>query len=456
VIPEARLAARYADWLKAPRGIAGDDSGIGNYSKDLTSGGAADWIGLLNTWDTVYLLTMDPRMQEIALGNAELAGRIPWHFREGDQRAGSGQYFDAPRSGSVETHGRVVSVNARRTASLWDMGSDADCGDAYRADRIEIGATGDHGWPTTRDHMPDTAYLAYLLTGRFYFLEELQYQAAFIVAHKIGCYTTTAEYSYNRQGHHGYLLDSQIRGDAWGFRTLTYAAALSPDATPEKAYFEDKLLNNIAAWEGAHDVPLSDPARRANWTWAHTYRRDPDGASPLGLWDDGEGWGRSPLFVPGRLKTGTAPWEEHFLLVAFGMARNLGYPTDGLLRFMARPRINLLLNPAANRYLIGEYRWPAKLAGSAGWIKTYPSFTAQFVTPPTTWLSDGTADHGYGFIALAATSYLTPYVVDGYSGRAAWELFKAGLPGQTRFAAESPKWAIVPLPDALLPRRAAR
>jgi hypothetical protein len=57
------------------------------------------------------------------------------------------------------------------------------------------------------------------------------------------------------------------------------------------------------------------------------------------------------------------------------------------------------------------------------------------------------------FIALAATSYLTPYVVDGYRGQAAWALFKGGLPGQHRLAAESPKWAIVPLPDALLPRR---
>jgi hypothetical protein len=298
--------------------------------------------------------------------------------------------------------------------------------------------------------------LAYLLTGRFYYLEELQYQAAFILAHKIGCYTTSAAYSYNRQGHHGYLHDSQIRGDAWGFRTLAYAAALSPDQTPEKAYFEDKLLNNVAAWEGAHDVPLTDPSRRQSWTWAQTYRRDPAGVSPLGIWEDGEGWARSSLFVGGRLKTGTAPWEEHFLLVALGMARNLGYPADGLLRFMARPRLNLLLNPAANRYLIGEYRWPAKLRGTAGWIKTFPSFTAQFVSPPVTWRVDGTADHGYGFIALAATSYLTPYVVDGYSGEAAWALFKAGLPGQHRFATESPKWAIVPLPDELLPPRSTR
>jgi len=32
---------------------------------------------------------MDDRMQEKSLGNADLAGRIPWHFREADVRAGT-------------------------------------------------------------------------------------------------------------------------------------------------------------------------------------------------------------------------------------------------------------------------------------------------------------------------------------------------------------------------------
>ncbi len=451
-IAETLVAAKYEAWLKAPKTLDGDGWGIGGYAKNLTAGGAADWIGLLTTWDALYLLTMDERMREMAIGNADLSGRTPWHYREADTRAGTGHYFEAPLSGSVDTHGRVVSVNARRTVSLSDLGTDTDCGEAYRPDRIHTGIATSDGWETTRDHMPDTAYLAYLLTGRFYYLEELQYQAAFIIAHKIGCYTSGAQLAYNRQGHRGYLHDTQLRGDAWGFRTLAYAAALSPDETPEKAYFEDKLRNNIAAWEGEHDLPLSDPSRLADWTWARTYRLDPRGASPLGIWQDGPAFVQPPLYTDGRLKTAASPWEENFLLAALGMARNLGYSTDGLLRFMARPRLNLLLNPAANPYLIAEYRWPGKLSTTGSWIQTYPSFAAQFVSPPTTWLRDGTADHGYGFIALAALSYLTPYVLDGYSGRDAWALFKAHLPGQDRFAIESPKWAILPLLDPL-PRR---
>lgn len=443
-VAESLLASVYRDWTGAPKGLAGQGGALGSYATRLNVSGASPWIGLLTTWDTLYLLTMDDRMREMALGNADLAGRMPWHFREADSRAGTGQYFDAPGTGRVDTLGRVVSVNARRTVSLWDLGPGSDCGEAYRRDRINTGPISGDGWQTTRDHMPDTAYLAYLLTGRYYYLEELQYLAAFMVAHKVGCYRDGEE-AYHRQGHNGFLHDSQVRGDAWAFRTLSYAAFLSPDETPERAYFEDKLLNNIAAWEGEHDLPLSDPTRRSQWAWAARYR-DPRGPSPLGLWQDqGPDLVQSPVATDGRVMTAVSGWEEHFLVIAFGMARGFGYPTDGLLRFMAKLRFNLLLNPAANRFLIEAYRWPAKLAATRGWAQTYAAFGTYFSTSMTGWEPIRTADHDYGLIALAAVSYLTPYTVDGFDGSAAWALYKGERPGQERFATDSPKWAILPL-----------
>src|SRR5882724_482899 len=443
-IAESLIAAKYVEWRKAPQGIDGDARGVGNYDPDLSGAGARDWIGLFPTWDTLYLLTMDDRMREMSLGNADLAGRIPWHFREADPSAGTGGHFDRPLSGAVDPHGRVVSVNARRTVSLWDLSPRSDCGQRYERDRIRTGPISDDQWRTSRDHMPDTSYLAYLLTGRYYYLEELQYVAAFIVAHRTGCYSDV--YAYHRQGDRGYLHDSQLRGDAWGFRSLAYAAFIVPDDTPEKAYFESKLLNNVAALEGEHDIPLSDPSRRTDWMWARSQRLDARGPSPLGIWQDqGPQFVQPPLHADGRVKTAGSGWEEHFLVVSLGIARGFGYPIDGLLRFMAKIRFNLLLNPSANPYLIEAYRWPHKLPPDGTWIQTYPSFTAQFVTPPAAWANDGTADHEYGFIALAALSYLYPYTVDGYSGRAAWAAYKNGKPGQQRFLTESPKWMIIPI-----------
>jgi len=39
---------------------------------------------------------MDDRLRETVLGNADLAGRIPMHYREADVQAGTGRFFDRP------------------------------------------------------------------------------------------------------------------------------------------------------------------------------------------------------------------------------------------------------------------------------------------------------------------------------------------------------------------------
>jgi len=432
-IAESLLASRYGAWSISDRTVDGSSAGIGNFEKGLGAAGANDWIGLMSTWDTLYLLTMDDRMREVSIGNADLAGRIPWHFREADNLAGTGNYFDA--AGTVDTFGRTISINARKTLSLWDPLN--RCGSLYVEDEINTGTTDGEGWTTTLDHMPDLAYIPYLMTGRYYYLEEIQYQASFIAAHKSGCYFEP----WMRQGEAGYLFD-QVRGSAWGFRTLAYAAFISPDGFPEKAYYEDKLKNNVAVWEGERDVPLSYAAKQSNWTWGNENRRDP---SPLGVWQDrGAGFIQDTVRNDGYLSGAASPWEENFLLCSFGMARQFGYSTDNLLRYMARLRFHNLLDPSSNKYLVETYRIPTKLAATQDWIQTWPEYTAGFSPIPTQWKIDGTADHGYGFIALAAMSFLNSFTVDGYSGQEAWALFKSEKPGQDRFATESPKWAILP------------
>jgi hypothetical protein len=331
----------------------------------------------------------------------------------------------------------VVSVNARKTVSLWDLAQ--VCGAAHAANEIRTGQMDQEGWATTRDHMPELAYVPYLMTGRYYYLEELQYQAAFIVAHKTGCYSET----WNRQGEAGYLMDSELRGDAWGLRTLAYGAFLSPDGTPEQVYFDDKIKNNVALWEGERDLALSYSTKQSNWNWANVNRRDP---SPLGVWKDrGPLFIQSPLRKDGYLAGAASPWEENFLVCSLGMARQFGYRTDALLEYAARLRFNQVLNPDSSIYLLQQYRIPTRLASTGDWIRSWPDYTNAFDPVPTNWSTESTADHGYGFIALAAVSFLEPYTVDGYTGSEAWTVFKAEKPEQERLANESPKWAIVPI-----------
>ena len=152
--------------------------GIGRYDQALNAGGQADWIGPANTWDIMYLLTGDPAMEQMMTTNADLAGRFPIWFREADHKAGTGHYFDHPKSGTVDTYGRVVSINARQQATLnlgnWRPGCPGEERDGVNlSGRQPVGA-----WGASLDtsHAPDYGYIPYTLTGKYYYLEQLQMQ----------------------------------------------------------------------------------------------------------------------------------------------------------------------------------------------------------------------------------------------------------------------------------------
>jgi hypothetical protein len=422
--------------------IEGTAKGIGLFQKDLIQGGASDWIGLASLWDILYLYSMDERSLRNSLGNADLAGRIPWNFREADSGAGTGRFFDS--AGKVDTFGRVVSVNARKRVTLGDLPQ--TCSGGLGQDEIKTGPMDGEGWATTRDHMPDVAYIPYLFSGQYYYLESLQLQAAYIVGFKLGC----TEESYNRQGEEGFLHDTQIRGDAWSFRTLSYAAFISPDGSPERTYFEDKLLNNIAEWEGGHDIPLNLPTKRKEWDFGHTQRRDTRGMSPLGAWAD-----RGGEFVQAPIKPtakgAASPWEENFLMNALGIARQFGYPTTSLLQFGSRRLINQVLNPRTFPEYMEAYRYPT-INAEGKWIATWPEYNSYFSYTPAhgEWKQTENIDHSYGFIAMAALSHMVTFSAEGYSGREAWDYMKAHKPGREHFATDSPKWALVPLDEPVL------
>jgi hypothetical protein len=437
------IANKYGSWVKSIHLLQGGPNGIGNYEKALGAGGAADWIGLMNTWDVIYLLTMDDRMLAVSRGNADLAGRIPWHFREADSHAGTGRYFETALK--TDTFGRMVSINARKQITLSDLAPN-QCDAPIGNDEIKFGTITDDGWGgnTDRSHIPDVAYIPYLLSGSYYYLEELQYQAAWNVAWKIGCFASTL--AYPRQGDAGYINDSQLRGNAWAFRTIAYASFISPDDSPEKAYFEGKLRNNIALWEGARNITLSDPTREQHWKFGFAMQRDPRGESPIGSWQDrGSGFVEPPLRTDGSLLSAASPWEENFMTVSLGMARDLGYPTEGLLKFQAKRLLNQVLNPNTNHFLIEAYRYPTITKGTK-WIQTWPENDSYYSSLPTNWRALGTetADHSYGFIAMAAISFVYPYGSGPYKGADAWEFIRKNKPNQQTFATESPKWDILP------------
>ncbi len=452
----------------------GNSKRIGNYSKSMNSGGANEWIGPLNRWEITWLYSMSEQGWEMVTGNADLAGRMPMFLREADVNAGQGDFYDQQwnhrtnllsqgnknGTGTVNTFGRPISINARATVDL-GFGNGA-AGNAQ--DRINSGPISSDGWGTIkRDHQPDVCSIAYMFSGRYYYLECLQMQAAHNIAWKLAGWNS----DFARPGDVGLLHDSQVRGDAWGLKSIANAAFLSPDNEPEQAYFLDKIHDNIASWEGIQNLPMTYLSKPQVWGYGRNKRstnpeilggRPP---SPLGQWAV-----RSPAFIQAPLlseglRRAGSPWEENFLLIILGWAEQRELcGCNKLLKFMAKKRFRINLSSIADTgtdlgNFIGPYRDPTVLALTNDWPQSMDEFVAQYRTTEAPYTNRRpppglTPDHSYEMISLAADSFLTGYTVDGFNGMDAYNANLASMPQINLDGQESssPKWSITPFSNS--------
>src|SRR4029453_16189764 len=143
-------------------------------------------------------------------------------------------------------YGRPISIDARldaRTYPGFELSGAA-------VDALPVsGLSTNHGWLPEANHQYDFTYVAYVVTGEWYFLEEAYAWASWDVA-----LFASEKCSYCRGGTFGFLAGSENRGQAWELRDVARAAFLAPDFTPEKAYFTEKLENNFAIREGWYNV----------------------------------------------------------------------------------------------------------------------------------------------------------------------------------------------------------
>ncbi|SLN69209.1 calcium-binding protein [Oceanibacterium hippocampi] len=227
-------------------------------------GGRAD-LGLLPRWSAEWVVSMDPRAEALAKLNAEVAGTIPWHFRD--------PKTDRPLR--IDNRPRLYLGGAQIANSDLPPGG------------IQREGT---GWTPDAAHVPSLTYLPYLLTGDRYYLEELMAQAAWHVA------ALDPNYRQNDKG----LIEqaNQVRGQAWTMRTLSNAAFVTPDDDPMKGYFVGLLERNLDAYLGRY-----------------VERRELREAGDL----EGYIW-RRRYVDPGAV----APWEDDFFTSAIGLIASRG------------------------------------------------------------------------------------------------------------------------------------
>lgn len=251
------------------------------------TGGRPD-IGPQPLWNAVWLLTQDPSAAAYALAQANAAGSVPWHFYEPATGTSPGSY-----------------VTVTRYPALWTAAG----GGGNSQSLAQPGATmSQSGWAIDAAHQPDLSYIAYLMTGDRYYLDQLNAQAA---------YDVIVSYPPARQYGFGNVATNQVRMQAWSLREVVEAAAANPTGSAMQQYFSRIATNTIGYM-----------LQEANTM----------GAGAVSGWFPGA-YGSNDGII--------APWQEDYLATTLGLAAGLGIPgAKELLAWQTNFLAGLFLNGA--------------------------------------------------------------------------------------------------------------
>jgi hypothetical protein len=423
----------------------GDLGGHSLWTQSMGQTGGRPDIGVFPAWYVRYLYTFNPGMRQLVMGSAEVSGYVPVHFRE----SASGTFFDSGHA--VPAFGRALSIDARPTIYTPDF---TYSGIAPPDKIVPISITTKNGWGEDLGHEPGIVYIPYLLTGDWYFLEELYFYGANALA-----YMNPGYGEYNRANSWGYFSVSDgERPQTWGLRDIAQAAFAAPDGTPEKAYFTEKVNNNIAVEEGEQNVvngafpppnpacPGYTPGPSSN-KWCYGRLSIGLGRSnPLHFMNEGEGIGQCDdprLVAPGTPYAGGRchrPWMMGYKFHVLGHMQELGFPIGQLNQTQFLVLLHMIKDPAFNPWLSFSYVMPVIQNSTNTYFQTWgdvllgystsfpdacgPTYNLRTVTnwsECSSSVADFT-DPGYPHIMKGSASYLAAWGVnDGaLTGQAAW------------------------------------
>jgi hypothetical protein len=182
----------------------------GDLTAHMDDTGAQDDIAPLPRWDAVYAVSGDVRAYDAMLANADGAAAYGVHYR--DETTGLPATVDSyPNSSLIDPDSSTPVIPEGRSANPYSPGS----------------------WSS---HQPSIGFLAYLVTGDYFYLEEMQFWSAYNLL------WVNADY---RRHALGLWYTGSLRGEAWAYRSLAQAAVATPDMHPLRPYLAAKLLNNI-------------------------------------------------------------------------------------------------------------------------------------------------------------------------------------------------------------------
>jgi hypothetical protein len=372
-------------------GVVTEPMNVGLAVKAMATTGGRDDIGLLPSWATSYLLSMDKRAKDATLGTSDLAGTWSIHYR--DKNTGKPiSLIDYPYMTIKGNPGDTRNPATNQREAFPVCPASTLCKTPFSHDT---------------SHQANFNYLPYLVTGDYYYLEELQFWAMYNIFQSNPGY---------RHYIKGLVYRTQVRGQAWSLRTLGEAAYITPDGDRLKGHFNGILANNL------------------EW-YSTNFLAGGASANALGVLTSGSA-------IVYNSTSGVAPWQDDFFTMSLGHVAELGYTKAvPLLQWKANYPIERMIGDGA--CWIGGAMYSMKIRAS----ETEPLFTTigqafkasavDYVTlacgsaemATTLKLKVGEMD-GYATSAMGYPANMQPalaYAADVTPGRgrAAWAKFAA-------------------------------
>lgn len=305
-----------------------------------TTGGRPD-IGPMPQWSAMYLLSMDKRAKAVTLGTGDLAGSWSIHYRDKNTDLPV-SLTDYPYMTLLGTAGDAVNPVTKKSEKFPSCGG--DCSTVFTPDSA---------------HQPSMAYLPYLTTGDYFYLEELQFWAN---------WNALRGNPYYRGFTKGLVQWDEVRGQAWSLRTLGQTAYITPDDHPLKSYFVNQLGQNLAWYNTTYTAGnpnqlgfIDGSGQYAFNAYAYTSWAGP--------------------------QTGIAPWQDDFFTWSVGHLAELGFSdARSLLAWKAKFPVGRM---TAAGYCWTDAAAYTLVARPASSLPAYASFAEAYLA--TMRNSDGTA-----------------------------------------------------------------
>jgi hypothetical protein len=390
----------------------------GNYANAMGMGGYQTAIGLLPEWDVLYLVSNNVRAYAGVITNGYGAGRFGIHYRDETTKRPLrfSSYPNLVTEGSASTGIANTGASSRETYTPTPRGTAPPVWDS--------------------PHHPSIGFTAYLLTGRFYFMEEVQFAATLNYLKN-----TDVTRSFSSGVFLSHAGANTTRGAAWAIRTLAQAACVTPDNDPLRAEFGASMTANAEYYYATYIARPNNPfgfvAPYSNYTTGSGHYSEAAWMQDFFTAAIGYAVDLEPALTPasmGKLSTFFA-WKAQSIIGRLGGTA----PTDYLFRQAAVYTVAVAPSETVN-FVDGTGPW------YKNWGEIYAA-TLKTANPGTTGpLSGGNYPEATSYWGnlQPAIAYAVQHKVPG--AQAAYTRM-ASAPNWSDFAKDvngAPVWSVVP------------